>query len=136
MRQVSSDALVLCVLAAAVAASHAAAPADAPPVARVAALDGTATLLRSGTQRQLKQGDRLLAGDVVMTGNGEARLLYNRGNTFDLFPHATITVKSPDSGREMVERWIEEFKNRIAGSVPAEKQRRLLYSDETAGSRW
>lgn len=135
MRQVCSDALVLCVLVAAVAASHAAAPADAPPVARVAALKGAATLVRGGTQRPLRQGDQLLAGDIVVSDDGEARLLYSRGNTFDLYPHATITVRNPDSRREMVERWIEDFKTRIGGRMPGERQRRLLYSDETMPSQ-
>ena len=63
-----------------------------PPVGRVAAIDGDATIVRNGVAITPRAGDAILKGDVLQTVTGSIGVTFNDGSTLNLTANTRLVV--------------------------------------------
>ena len=101
------------------------APGAAPPIGRVATVQGNATAVRNGVAVTLNTGDAVYKGDVVQTasGNSAVGVIFGDGSTFNLSANARMVLNefvynpAPGSANSALINLVQGSITFIAGEV-------------------
>ena len=83
--------------------------------ARVVQMQGQVSLLKDGYPWALSQGDKIPAGQVIVTGaDGYARFQVSDGSTFEVYPNSHVTFRANGTNwRDLIDVWLGRIRVHI-----------------------